>query len=438
MADDSAPLLAVVAAPRRRAVGRRVAWTFLALSVVGGLGYGPVCSWRGEVLEAECREALRDEQWQRLEDVALRWTWWQAGKAAPWGYAAQAAHELGADERAAAYLDRVPDRDPKSTRLLMERSNLLFGPLNRPLEGAAVCERALNLTPPLSEAHRRLIFFYAYTLQRRKMVEQIKAAIQWECDMPETYLYLVGQDWISFSNGYEENTKWMRNARDEELFLVARAIFRGSSLDQPGDEAELATPDPAASEQPYHLQVLSQYLERFPHNLELRAFFLQKATREGDAERVAELLAGTPPEAERDARFWRFRGWLAESREDSAAAESAYRQALAANPYDFAASHQLAAVLRLRGGSAEIESLERVAQQGRQLRRQILTLPDVTKAPLPLLRTVAAYMRSCGQGEIAERLEFRLRVLQTLPGNASSSPTPSTLVPPSGSLPAAN
>lgn len=417
MVEDSAVASGASGSHRRRVTFRRLLGTLLIAVAVVALGYSPVRSWRGEVLEADCREAMERKDWSTLEATARRWTWWQGDKATPWGFAAQAAHELGADERAAAYLDRVPDRDPKAPRLLLERSNLLFGPLNRPIEGAAACERALNLTPPLAEAHRRLIFFYAYTLQRRKMVEQIRAAIQWECDMPETYLYLIGQDWISFSNGYDENTKWMRNAREEELFLVARAIFRGSSLEQTDEESTESTPASANGDQPYHIEVLTQYLERFPRNLEVLAFFLNKATKEGDAERVAALLAQAPPESERDARFWRFRGWLAESRDELPEAEAAYRKALAANPFDFAASHLLAGVLRIRGGSPEIEKLERVALQGRQLRRQVLTLPDVTKAPLPLLRTVVTYLRSCGETAIAERLEYRMRVLDGMNRN---------------------
>lgn len=414
MADAPASSSSDSPTARRGAWRRRALWLLLSIILVAALGYVPVTTWRGEELEVACREAIDAKDWSRLETAARQWTWWQGDKAAPWGYAAHAARELGANERAAAYLDRVPDRDPKAPRLIMERSSILFE-LDRPIEGAAACERALNLTPPLAEAHRRLIFFYAYTLQRRKMVEQIKAAIQWECDMPETYLYLVGRDWISFSNGYDQNTKWMRNAREEELFLVARAIFRGSSLEQSDEESTESTPATAESNQPYHIQVLEQYLERFPRNLEILAFFLNKATKEGDADRVAKLLEQIPADAENDARFWRFRGWLAESREDFPAAEAAYRQALAANPFDFAASHQLAGVLRLRGGSHEIDGLEKVAQQGRKLRRQILTLPDVTKAPLPLLRTVATHIRNCGQSAIAERLESRLQVLERMP-----------------------
>ncbi len=405
---------------RRRFPWRWAVGACLAVVMVGGLAYPPVKAYRGEVLENECRAALDSKDWERLERVASQWAWWQSGKAAPWGYAAQAAHERGADERAVVYLDRVPDRDPKAPRLLIERSNLLFGPLNRPMEGAATCERALNLTPPLAEAHRRLIFFYAYTLQRRRMVGQIREAIRWECDMPETYLYLVGQDWISFSNGYDENTKWMRNARDEELFLVARAIFRGASLGQSDEESTESAPANADKRPTYNIPVQPQYHERFPRNLEILAFFLNKATREGDSDRVAELLAQAPPESDRDARFWRSRGWLAESREELSAAEAAYRRALESNPFDFAASHQLAGILRLRGGSPEIEQLERVAQQGRLLRRQILTLPNVTQAPLPLLRTVALYIRNCGQAAIAERLEFRLQVMSRMTDAATS------------------
>ncbi len=180
-------------------------------------------------LAASCAEARRAGDWGRLEHLAQRWHWWERGAALPLVYLAEAAHEAGRDDQAADLLGQLPDRDPRTPAALIERSTLLFEALNRPLEGAETLERALDLDPTLVLARQRLIYFYAFTLQRKKMVDHCHEAMHYDSDLPETYVYLVGQDWLSFANAYDANTKWVRSSPDEELFLVARAIYRISS-----------------------------------------------------------------------------------------------------------------------------------------------------------------------------------------------------------------
>ncbi|MBC8867912.1 MAG: hypothetical protein H8E44_00755, partial [Planctomycetes bacterium] len=106
-----------------------------------------------------------------MERLAGRWRWWDRGKAAPLIYLAEAANRTERYERAAELLDQLPDDDPMTPPALLERSDIQFGPLNRPIEGAETLDRVIKLDPKLVEARRRLVYFYAFTLQRRKMVD---------------------------------------------------------------------------------------------------------------------------------------------------------------------------------------------------------------------------------------------------------------------------
>ncbi len=237
-----------------------------------------------ESLSESCRTAFRSEDWKRLDELATRWRWWDRHNAAPMIYLAEVAYQKGALEHAVHLLDLLPDNDPLTPPAIVEQSSILFGPLNRPIKGAEVLERAVRLDPQNTEARRRLIFFYAFTLQRQKMVDHIYEAIRQGCDPPEVYVYLVERDWLSFSNAYAENTKWSLGNPDEELFLVARAIYR--VLTGGLDYSEDPTDQPEGSGgTPYHQQVIAAYFERFPENLELLVYHLEMALTKGDTGR---------------------------------------------------------------------------------------------------------------------------------------------------------
>jgi tetratricopeptide (TPR) repeat protein len=407
-----------VATATPKATKRRWLWITLTLVTLILIGSGyPLLKWyQGEQLEAACRQALRAKNWEQLATLAARYSDWQSQQAAPWMYRAQAAHELGQIAESADYLDRLPDHDRRTPAALLERATLLFGPLNRPLDAEQTCLRALRLNPSLVDAHRRLIYFYAFTLQRQKMVAQIRKAIEYECDLPETYIYLLSQDWLSFGNAYQENTRWMQSDRDSELFLVARAIYRVTTqgLDEKPDNDTVVVEDDTEG-LPYHRKVLQGYFEKFPQNLELLVFYLRQASNDGDQEQVSQLLAQAPAAAAQDNRFWRYQGWLHQARGELAEAEESYRTALKLNPYDHISPHQLAAVLRRRqAAKEEIDELERRYQEGSKLRREILALPDVTKAPPTLLTRIAEHAVACGESQTAEQLRRRLELIRRM------------------------
>ena len=182
---------------------------------------------------------------------------------------------------------------------------------------------------------------------------------------------------------------------------AARGFVSNSGL-----EDEVATPEESEGGErkvPEHDRRLRELLDRFPGNLELLAYFLQKATTRGDVDEVTTLLGQAPPEAEADNRFWRFKGWVHDQSDQPAEAEAAYRRALEIDPYDFATQHQLAGALRKGGKLEAAADFARLAAQGQGLRKSILQQPDVRAIPPPLLREMGGYAGECGDRDVADR-----------------------------------
>ncbi len=358
-------------------------------------------------LTVSCRESIRAEDWDGLERLAGRWHAWAPFQAAPLIFQAEAANRRGEYKLAVERLDRLPDSDPLTPPALLGCSSLQFEQLNRPLDGAQTLERALRLDPRLAEARRRLIYFYAFTLQRRKMVQQAYEAIRQDCDLPETYVYLMLQDSLSFANAYDENTKWFRGDRDNELFLVARAIHRISSrgLDVTEDPRE-GTRGKDGS--PLHRQVVAEYLARFPQNVELLAYHLQTSSEAGDLGEVERLLSHAPPAAATDNRFWRYKGWLHAARGELADAKQSYEKSLELNCYDNVTRHQLAGVERRFKRLDQVKLLEELALEGKNLRREMLGLKRVDSVPPEVLKRMALYARECGDTLVAGKLLLRI------------------------------
>ena len=89
---------------------------------------------------------MEGKQWKQLAELASAWAWWQPDNADPWIYWAEAQQQQGHFDEAAGLLDQMPDDHPHTIAALVERSSLLFGPLNRPDEGVKACQRVLKRT----------------------------------------------------------------------------------------------------------------------------------------------------------------------------------------------------------------------------------------------------------------------------------------------------
>jgi tetratricopeptide (TPR) repeat protein len=265
----------------------------------------------------------------------------------------------------------------------------------------------LVLNPRMPEAYRRVVYFYTYTLQRRKMVRRIYDAIANDCDQPEMYLYLIAQDYLSLGDAYDQTTKWLKGAPDEEILLVAQA-YAGIKSDAFGEAKERELEQDGRLK-PAHRQVVDKLFARFPRNLTLLVYYLQSASADGDIEQVAKVLSSAPPEAAEDSRFWRYKGWLHNARGELLEAESAYRKALEINPYDTISHQQMAAVERRLNRKEHAETLLLLAKEGQDLRETILRLPDAAVVDRTLLERIGRYAANCGDEVVANKLYDRTK-----------------------------
>jgi len=390
-----------------------------AIIVNGVVGWGEV---RAERLRDDCRKAHQAGDYAAEERLAGQWVQALPGAAEPLFFLAQAQLGLGKKREAAETMGRLPDGDPLTLTALGDRADLLFGDLQDPREAARTCERILRIDPTNGDAHRRLCFFYAATLEREKLAAQGRRAIQLGCETPETYVYLLGSDWLTLSNTMTVNSHWLQAAPDDERYLVAaaRGFVSNSGLEEDvADKAE--GEEDVVPALPEHERRLRELLERFPGNLELLAYFIQKATTRGDRDEVTTLLGQAPPEAVEDNRFWRFKGWVHSQDGEGDEAVAAFRRALELDPYDFSSQHQLAGALRKQGNLEDAARLSRLAAQGRALRKRILEQPDVRAVPPAVLAEMADYARGCGDGPIADTLEARIRQIAPPPPRSTQT-----------------
>jgi tetratricopeptide (TPR) repeat protein len=438
---------------RRRPIWPVVVAAAIILPIAGAggwLGLRMLSQWRHQQYADQCRQYLKMQDWKRLEEVADIWCRYDPKNAEALIYAAEAAQQQKNYEGAVALLNRIPDDDSRAVAALLARTNLLFGSLNDPIEGAATCERILRIDPSAAEPRQRLIFYYAMTLQRSLMEHHIREAIRLGVDTPEDYVYLIGKDWLVFTNGAELNHHWLESHPDCEPMIVARAlhlILTGKSSEtgtyiEPavkirlrnkmpsGESAETSAAgtedlggqlDIGAMQDDSHTHfleriydfdiVMAGYLEKYPRNVELLCYFLAKSSTHGDQERVAELLGQAPPEAVSDNRFWRYKGWLHAERGELREAEEALQQALQLHPYDYISRHYLADVLRRSDRFEDVEYVEGLSTEGSELRRILIEMPNAREVPAGVLNRMAYYARFCGDEDVADALSRRVEPL---------------------------
>lgn len=384
----------------------------LAAVAVGGLcGAVMIYRWWSERDLAErCRAAAGSGRWAELADTAASWHRLNPQSVEPILYLADAAERRDAPSSAVEYLGLVPLDDTRAAAASERRMKLLFEPLNRPRAAARECERLLEINPEHTLARQRLVFFLAMTFQRVEMIRRIRDGIaRGSFDRQDcVYLFLASE--LRFSNGPQVCGLWSRSEPEAELFVVARALHFSAGLDGgiPSDRPDVV--ERLRAEVLRRDATLVQLLERFPHNMEVLAFHLQRAADNGDVGRMSALMSQAPESAELDFRFWRFKGWLHSLRDELAAADRAFGEALALHPIDWTTRHQRASVWRRLGRDGrtslkdKVEHEQKLANQGRDLYRRILVVKDVAAVDGPLLRELSEYAAGCGDESFARAL----------------------------------
>ncbi|RMG34297.1 MAG: hypothetical protein D6725_14525 [Planctomycetota bacterium] len=388
----------------RRPLHRTVTLALAAAALLAGTAVGTRgwAKWKASQLDRQWRSALDERDWQRAAAVARRLAVFRTADGDFWLDLADCARELDDAELAAIALGHVPEDDPRHLNALLLQADLLFGELDRPLEAAAVWKRMLQLDPLNATAFQRLIYFYAMTVQRAELVETIRLAMERHREPPEAYTYLVLSDRLQFSDALFRIRRWRKQTPGSEILEVADAYFASQQRRPAANGTEI----PEVREGSVH-PAMQQCLRKYPKNLEVLAYHAEQARLRGDHDALRRILLEAPPEAERDARFWRFRGWLLRLADRLPDAEAAYRQALNRNAYDWRARLELAAILRLSGKTGEAAEQSRIALLGKTLERRLLELPNAAALDGPIVARLYEYARQLGDRQVVRALEYR-------------------------------
>lgn len=387
-------------APRsdERDAPRRVSGRFLLAAVavmVLAAGARPAWQWwrgyRTEQYRVACQAATADGAWDRLKSASSQWLAWDGASDDARMFLAEACVQRSELEAAVDALGAVDDSYNGVLEALAIRGDLLFTDLNRPYEAEETWQRMLAINPRADLARQRLIYLYAMTFQRERMIDHIYRAMELGCEPPEAYAYLLLAHEVTFSDGLRITNQWLETYPDDVTLNVANALYLarfspentvniyGMSLIVAGDES-----------------LVTDCLEKHPSHVEVLAYHIDKAIIAGDAERVLELLAQCPAEAERDARFWRYRGWYLAAQDKFREAEEAMRIGLEIHPFDWRGRLALAGVLRQLDRPEEAAEAAEIADVGKELHRELFQLPNARALNADVSEQIDEYLELCG------------------------------------------
>ncbi len=359
---------------------------------------------RSSRFKQRCQEALEQSNWEALVEIAQQWSQLTPEEADVWLFMGEGYLQTGKLEKACTALGRVPSEDEKAIPALIKKAEIEFDLLHLPLVSEKTCLELLKLEPRVAEVRARLIFFYALTLQRVRLIEQIRESIKYGSDPPEAYVYLLLCDHLYFTNGAKVNSVWLKSNPDSEIFQVAAAV----QFDEIMQRLENQT-DENKERMLQSREKIELYLKRYPENSALLRYFLQLYTDESQVNDVVRILGMVPSNAGDDSIFWRFRGWYQAATNDLENAEKAYRKSLELTGIDWRSWQGLSEVVRLKGDFKNAERYQKIALRGKKLRQDLLQLPTAKDITDKQLKEIAEYAADCGEDELAEHLEFRLR-----------------------------
>lgn len=360
-------------------------------------------------LTAKCRDANQRQRWDELQSLAEPWSQWDSQNGDPWMFLGHAASGRRDWSTAVTSYSRVPETHPGFVPAMIQVSDISFEHLNDPLKGVDACQRILKADPRAAGAQRQLIWFYAMTLQRAKLLKQIESAIKAEREPREAYAYFFLADSFRTKFAVQLNQRWHESAPNEEVFEIARVLHLPNADADSPESATTASDDDEA--QPAtgrsKRELLEELLIRFPHNIELLAYLAQDRLISGDVAGAAALLSQAPAAAEHDSRFWLIQGWLHESNNDLDQAATAYRHALELHAMDWYTLNRLAVVERRRQNPDEVQRLTKLVERANALRKQLRELPAIERITPEILRDLASLAQDCGDQKIGPALRRR-------------------------------
>ncbi len=357
---------------------------------------------------ATCRALRTQGKWPELAEQARLWSQWSPKDADGWLFRAEAAQSVGDFTQATEFLAQVDEASPKYLPSQLARAELLLGVGNRPLDGERVCRLILDKEPRATKPHQWLIQYYAMTLQKQKLLAQIREAMRVHREPPEAYVFAFSIDALRLSNAVEVNSRWLEANPNEEIFLVAQALNSVEPVSEPepvaeSDASKMVQVD--LFERQSREARLRALLKQFPHNIELQAHHIEGAIAEGELEDVIRLLQDAPAAADADNRFWRFRGWVQVQSGDLGAARQSYDRALALAPLDWVTRNRLVALLRLKNEGDQVEKQQAIVDKARKLRARLKAIHLADQVTEDLISDFKDYADLCGDDTFVQAAE---------------------------------
>jgi len=367
-------------------------------------GWMAAQAYKTHTFRKNCEIARDQEDWRLLRETAEQWASWTPADGTAWWYAAEAAQEIDDIEDLAFCLGKVPASDSKYLMALVEKANLEWTTLNRPLDGLETSRKVIDLDPRVLEIHSRVISFFAMNLQRSQMLGAIRTAINAGAEPRESYAYLILADTLSFTNGDDLNSRWLASSPDEVRFKIGLAVHTAMKLAMSVDSAR--TGDTVELDEEANRQ-LSWFLDEAPHDAVLLTYMMYRNYQAADVDRVGELLNKVDDTAASDHMVWVFRAWYHTVYDELDEAEKSIQEALKLHPLSPLAHHEYANLLR-KAQSPEVEIHQRLAGEGRELRSVLLRRPTVADVDVELLQRIQKYAADCGDEKTASALATRL------------------------------
>jgi tetratricopeptide (TPR) repeat protein len=354
-------------------IARRSILAILATMLLTGVwfGYRWWVNHRTEQFRSACTAARDQKEWGRLEVASGLWLDWDHQSDDARVFRAEAMLQAGQLEEAQSLLGSVSADYHGCLQAWAFQAEILFTDLNRPLDAEPVWLRMLAKDERADVARRQLVYLYSMTLQFDKLTALLRDGIRIGREPPESYAYLILSRALNFTDGMVVLEKWRRAAPGDETLEVAEAYFFAKNRTS-GDGGLFEKSDVV----PGDLRPMNDCLKKYPHNLNVLAFHLEKRSFDGDVAGTEEILRMAPPEAEADGRFWKFRSWLLRMNGDPAGAETAARRAIELDIYDWRARWELAAALRLRGKIKEAEEVSLLASEGKAIEKSLMELAN--------------------------------------------------------------
>ncbi|MEZ6128290.1 MAG: hypothetical protein R3C59_06390 [Planctomycetaceae bacterium] len=374
-----------------------------AIVVVASVTWKWSSDRRHTEFQQSAKKAVLTHQWKKLHEISTTWLRWDPTDDDAKVYYAEACVQLEDFKTAAEVLGHINSDYQGYLAALGTRAEILFSELNQPLEAVDIWNLMLEKEPAANVPQQRLIYWYALTLQRKKLVDQIQAAAIAGSEPREAYAYLVLSDDLNFSDGLETVTRWRSQYPEDQILEVAQAVYAakvtssrslpkfGTSTVMPGDRS-----------------LVDRCREKYPNALEPLALLIDLAVFEGDESEVRRLLNDAPAAAEADGRFWRFRGWLLTANMSFDAAEQSLQRAIDLNPWDWRARLFLADVLRKLGQQEKATEVGELAMAGKTLHSRLLESPNARELSLELVDQIYSHLQQTGPKAICEALAKRL------------------------------